>query len=82
MQDVRAALCVQRLQLVELPLADVRLLIGAVALLHELCDRHHDGGTRELPKLPELVLGVRPSREHGEQEPLSGSSPSGCRIVS
>ena len=71
-EHVGAAVGVQRLQLLELPLADVGLLIGPVALLDELLDRLDERRPRELAQLAELVLGVGPFREHGEQEPLLG----------
>ena len=73
------AVGVERLQLLELALADVRLLVGPAALLDELRDRVDERGARELAQLAELVLGVGPLREHGEQEPLLGLEP--CRGV-
>ena len=74
-QHVGLALGVERLQLLELALADVRLLVGPAPLLDELRDRVDERGPRELAQLAELVLGVRPFREHGEQEPPLGLEP-------
>ena len=76
-QHVGAAVGVERLQLLELALADVGLLVGAVALLHERLHRLDERGARQLAQLAELVLGVGSFREHGEQEPLLGLEP--CR---
>ena len=78
-QHVGAAVGVERLQLLELALADVGLLVGPVALLDELVHRLDERRPRELAQLAQLVLGVGPFREHGQQEPLLGLEP--CRGV-
>ena len=76
-QHLGLAVEVQSLQLLELALPDVRLLIGAVALLDELRHRLDERRAGELAQLAELVLGVGPSRQHGEEEPLLGLEPCG-----
>ena len=78
-QHVRLAVGVELLQLLELALADVGLLVGPRALLDQLLHRLDERRPRQLAQLAQLVLGVGPFREHGQQEPLLGLEP--CRGV-
>ena len=81
-QHLRPGLGVGRLQLLELALADVRARVGMHAVLHELAHRLDARGARELAHLGELVVGVRPLREHGDDEPALGLElASGRRVV-
>ncbi len=69
---LRGRLTVDTLQLLQLPLADVRARIGMHAMLHELADGIDARSPRELAQLRELVLGVGPLRQHGDREPALG----------
>ena len=60
------------LQLVELPLADVRARVGKPPVLDDLADRLDAGRPRELLELGELVGAVGSGREHGDEEPTLG----------
>ena len=91
-QHVGAGVRVERLQLLELALADVRARVRLRAVLDELADGLDARGARELAELAELLLGVDALREHGEQEaPLrlgarrrvrvGASSPGVCRYA-
>ena len=71
-QHLGVGILVGLLQLLELPLADVRTRIGVRALLHQLGDRLDARGAGELAQLAELLLGVGGAREHGENEPALG----------
>ncbi len=57
------------LDLLELPLADVRALRGTGAVLHRPADGDHAGRARELLDLGELLGGIDALGEHCEDEP-------------
>ena len=81
-QRLRARFAEGVLELAELPLADVGPLVRPRALLHELRDRLDSGRARELPELPELLVGIDPGPQHGDDEPPLGlRARSGVRLV-
>ena len=63
---------VRLLQLLELPLADVRAWIGMLAVLDEPRHGLDARGARELLELCELAVGIDALREHGQDEPALG----------
>ena len=71
-QHLGLGVLVRLLQLLELPLADVRARIRARTLLDELADRLDARGAGELAQLAELLLGVGGLGEDGEHEPALG----------
>ena len=71
-QHLCLGLAVGLLQLVELPLADVRARVGEPPVLDDPADGLDARRPRELLELGELVVGVDPLREHGEEEPALG----------
>ncbi len=60
------------LQLLELALADVGALRRPRAVLHDGADRLDAGRPRELAHLGELLVGVDPLAQHGEDEAALG----------
>ena len=68
-QHVGPRVPVRRLQLLELPLADVEARGPGRPVLDERRHRLDACGACELPQLGELLLGVRRRVEHGEHEP-------------
>ena len=71
-QDLGLRPGVRLLELRELALADEGARIRVGAVLHELADRSHTRGARELAKLGELALAVDPFREHTDDEAALG----------
>jgi len=71
-QHFRTCVSVCLLQLLELPLADVRARIGKPAMLHDSTDGLHACRPCELLKLREFVETVGAGCEHGNQEPALG----------
>ena len=71
-QYLRARVPVRLLELVELPLADVRARVGQPPVLDNLADRLDARRPRELLELGELVGAVGPGWEHGNEEPPLG----------
>ena len=67
-ERLRSRFAVCALQLLELPLADVRAAVGTVAVLHQQADRLDARCPRELAQLGDLggLLGAR--GEHGHEE--------------
>jgi succinyl-diaminopimelate desuccinylase len=63
---------VRLLQLVQLPLADIRARVGKPPVLNDPPDRLDAGGSRELLELGQLVGAVDPLWEHGNEEPTLG----------
>jgi hypothetical protein len=57
------------LELVELPLPEVRAAFRAGAPLDELADGLDESRARELTQLAELCLGVDSLGQHGDDEP-------------
>ena len=78
-EHLRLRRCVRVLQLGELALADERLRVGTSSVLHELADRRHAGGARELAQLGELGLAVDSLREDTDDETALRLRP-GCAI--
>ena len=73
-EHVRLGPRVLRLQLLELPLADVGARIGTGALLHQLRDGLDECRPGELLQLGQLVVGVGALREECQHEPPLGLS--------
>ncbi len=71
-QDLRAAAGICSFEVPELSLSDVRAPVGCRAVLHQLPDRIHAGGTRKLSQFGELRLGSGPSGVNGHDEPALG----------
>jgi succinyldiaminopimelate transaminase len=67
-QNLRAGLLVGGLELLELPLADVRAAIRTRAVLRELADRLDARGLCQLAELREPILRIHGWFEHGEGE--------------
>ena len=62
-------------QLLELPLADVTAWVGRAALLDKLIDGLDERSAGELAQLVQLRFGVRPFRQHSQDEPALGLGP-------
>ena len=70
-QHVRGRLAERLLQLLELPLADVRARVGPRAVLDDLVDGLDAGRPGQLAQLGQL-LGLASGLEHGDGEPALG----------
>src|SRR6266540_1870919 len=68
-QHLGAGLPVRALQLLELALAEVRAPLRAGSMLDQRPDRLDERGSRELPQLGQLVLGIDSLSQHGGDEP-------------
>jgi len=71
-QDLGSRVSVRLLQLVELPLADVRAGIGLRAVLHEPRDRLDARGAAELLQLGELAVRIDALSENGQDKAALG----------
>ena len=71
-QDLCLGPGVRLLELRELSLADEGPRVRVRAVLHELADRSHTCGTRELAKLGKLALAVHSFRENADDEAALG----------
>ena len=71
-QHLCLGVAVRLLQLLELPLADVRARVGEPPVLDDPADRLDLRRPRQLLELGELVGAVDPLREHGDEEPTLG----------
>src|SRR6266498_177691 len=68
-QHLGAGLPVRALQLLELALAEVCAPLRAGSVLDQRPDRLDERGSRELPQLGQLVLGIDSLSQHGGDEP-------------
>ena len=71
-EHLGAGLAVRLLELLELPLADVRARVGEATVLDDPAYRLDESGPRELLELCELAGSIGSRREHGEDEPTLG----------